>query len=384
MAKELTLMAVGDIFIGTPDDYPRVHNPVFRIVPMTKERPDLFSWLEDVAPILQHGAFVMGNLEGPVCERAEVDGSKAGTGSAAFKMPPAAALALKRAGFSALGLANNHIMDFGQAGLLQTIENLDSVGISRAGGGRNIAEARRPAILERDGVRLAFLSYTSSFVPGTSPAGASKAGLATVTISTAYEPPSNIRYAPGAPPRIITTADRRDAEQMQEDVQKAKTQADLVVVSWHWGLTRYANAFGMGISIDEAPFFVLNYQEDMGRAAIDAGADLVMGHHPHRLQGMELYKGKLICYSLCNLVMSFAEGANFGPESVILKGYIDPERKQISRFTFVPIVLPEETMQPHRVPIGQAGNYVTHLTQLSQKYGTKFEIEGDEIAIRAP
>jgi poly-gamma-glutamate synthesis protein (capsule biosynthesis protein) len=131
---------------------------------------------------------------------------------------------------------------------------------------------------------------------------------------------------------------------MKSDVKKAKENADLVVVSWHWGLTRYANAFGMGIALDEAPFFVLNYQEDMGRAAIDAGADLVMGHHPHRLQGMEIYKGKLICYSLCNLAISFGEGHNFGEESVIVKAYIDEQSKKIKRLTFIPIKLPSEIM----------------------------------------
>ncbi len=380
MARELTLMAVGDIFIGTPDDYPRnLHN----VVTFPQRGPDLFSWLEDVAPILQQSDFAMGNLEGPICEGGEVDVSKAGSGGAVFKMPPSAASALKRAGFTALALANNHTMDLGPAGLLQTIENLDKAGVLWAGGGRNIAEAHRPAIVERDGVRLAFLSYTSSFIPGTSPAGVNKPGLATVSISTAYEIPGSIRYAPGVPPRIITTADRRDVGQMQDDVRKAKAEADVVVVSWHWGLTRYANSYGMGIRIVEAPFFVLNYQEDMGRAAIDAGADLVMGHHPHRLQGMELYKDKLICYSLCNLAMSFGEGPNFGSESVIVKGYIDAKSRRVSRFSFIPIVLPDETMQPRPVPIRQAGSYVTLLTELSQKYGTRFEIAGDEIVIRA-
>lgn len=380
MAKELTLMAVGDIFISTPDNYPRIHN----VVPITRRPTDLFSWLADVAPILRDGTFTMGNLEGPICDGGEPDASKAGTGGAIFYMPPSVASVLKRAGFDALALANNHMMDLGPAGLLKTIENLDQAGIARAGGGRNIAEARQPAILERDGVRVAFLSYTSSFIPGTSPAGPNKAGMATVSISTAYEIPGNIRYAPGVPPRIITTADHDDAEKMRDDVRKAKAEADLVVVSWHWGLTRYANAFGMGISLEEAPFFVLNYQEDMGRAAIDAGADLVMGHHAHRLQGMEIYRGKLICYSLCNLAMSFGEGFNFGEESVIVKGYIDAATKQITRFSFVPIMLPDATMQPYPVPARQAGNFVTLLTQLSKKYGTKFSVEGDEVVIRAP
>ena len=131
-----------------------------------------------------------------------------------------------------------------------------------------------------------------------------------------------------------------------------------MVVSWHGGLTRYANAFGMGVSMEEAPFFVHQYQEDMGCAAIDAGADLVMGHHAHRLQGMQFHKGKLICHSLCNLAMSFGEGHNFGEESVILKAVIDAKNKTIKRLSFVPIVLPGDTMEPRRVPAARAHRHV--------------------------
>ncbi len=379
MAKELTVLATGDIFIGMPDDHPRIHN----VVPMTKVRDDLYSWVADIAPILQAGDFTLGNLEGPICESGEVDIAKAGTGGAVFKMPPVVARVLKRAGFDALALANNHTLDLGTGGLFETIKHLDAAGVACAGGGRDHAEAHRPAIMERDGVRVAFLSYTSTFIPGAHTAGPAKPGLATVSITTAYEIPGNIRYAPGVPPRIVTTADQRDVARMIEDVRQAKANADIVIVSWHWGLTRYANAFAMGVALEEAPFFVLNYQEDMGRAAIDAGADMVMGHHPHRLQGMEVYKGKLICYSLCNIALSFGEGHNFGEESVIVKGYIDPKTKQTTRLTFVPIMLPSATMEPYRVPIAQAQGFVDLLTGLSKKYGTKFRVEGDEIAIEA-
>lgn len=378
MPRELTLLATGDIFVGMPGDHPRIHN----VVPMPG-KPDLIDWFGDLVPILREGDFTFGNLEGPICTGGEPDIGKAGTGGAVFKMPPLSAQVMKRAGIDALALANNHTMDLSAGGLLETIQHLDAAGVAWAGGGRNAAEARRPAVLEREGVRVAFLSYTSSFIPGIHPAGPDKPGLCTVTVTTAYEIPGSIRYAPGVPPRIVTTADHRDVAQMKADVRLAKANADIVVVSWHWGLTRYANAFGMGIAIDEAPFFVLNYQEDMGRAAIDAGADLVMGHHPHRLQGMEVYQGKLICYSLCNLAISFGEGPNFGEESVIVKATIDAASKQISRLSFVPIRLPDATMVPCRVPESQAGSYVDLMTSLSKKYGTAFHVENGEIAIRA-
>ena len=126
------------------------------------------------------------------------------------------------------------------------------------------------------------------------------------------------------------------------------------------------------------------YQEDTGCAAIDAGADLVMGHHAHRLQGMQFHKGKLICHSLCNLAMSFGEGHNFGEESVILKAVIDARSKSIKRLSFVPIVLPGDTMEPRRVPAAQAQRHVELMTTLSRKYGTRFTLEGGEVAIDAP
>ena len=376
MKKDLTLIATGDIFVGMPEDHPHIKN----VVPLPA-KPDLFDWFGDLAPILQQGDFTFGNLEGPICSGGEPDIGKAGTGGAVFKMPPQSATIMKRAGIDALALANNHTMDLSAGGLIETIRHLEEAGVAYAGGGRDYLEAHRPAILQRDGIRVAFLSYTSTFIPGIHPAGPNKAGLSTVTVTSAYEIPGSIRYAPGVPPKIVTTADPREVDQMKSDVKKAKVNADLVVVSWHWGLTRYANAFGMGIALDEAPFFVLNYQEDMGRAAIDAGADLVMGHHPHRLQGMEIYKGKLICYSLCNLAISFGEGHNFGEESVIVKAYIDEQSKKIKRLTFIPIKLPSESMIPYRVPINQAKGYVELLTKLSTKYGTSFNIKGDEIVI---
>ena len=108
---------------------------------------------------------------------------------------------------------------------------------------------------------------------------------------------------------------------------------------------------------------------------------LFRSHHAHRLQGIQLHKGKLICHSLCNLAMSFGEGHNFGEESVILKATIDTSTKSIKRLSFVPIALPSDTMEPLLVPGVQAEGHVKLMTTLSKKYGTRFEVEGDEIGI---
>jgi poly-gamma-glutamate capsule biosynthesis protein CapA/YwtB (metallophosphatase superfamily) len=378
MKKNLIIMAVGDVGLGGGSgEFASV------CVPITNEKLELLDWLNKVAPVLQKGDFVIGNLEGVICQPIPTTDSKAGMGVSMFRMPSEAAEVLKKAGFNAIALANNHAMDYGPEGMLQTLDNLSRVGIAYTGGGRNIREARKPAVLERAGVKLAILSYSSVFIPGVFPAGESKPGIATVTVSTSYQIPGNILYAPGVPPRIITTPKCEDREKMEEDVRRAIARADVVVVNWHWGLTKSANAKASGLPMEDSLFYVLNYQEDMGRAAIDAGADLIIGHHPHRLQGIETYKGKVICYSLGNLSMPFSMGVNFGLESVILKGYIDRKTKQLTRVTMIPVMATEETLQPYPVPISEAGGIINELQRLSKKYGTKFRAKKSEIAIQA-
>ena len=269
----------------------------------------------------------------------------------------------------------------GADSMLETLAHLDKAGLAHSGSGNNLIEAHKPAILEREGIKLALLSYGSIFEPESYPARDNKPGIATVGVSTAYEIPPNINNMPGVMPRIITIPNPKDVELMLEDVRRARKIADIVVVSWHWGVTKYANSCATGIPLEDSPSFVLNYQEEMGRAAIDAGADMIMGHHPHRLLGMEIYKSKLICYSLGNLVISFGERGNFGPESMIVKGYIDIKSKQLVSFSLIPLMVPTETMEPHIAQSHEAELVIGELERVSRKYGTKFKAEGDEVNI---
>ena len=374
MAKELILVSVGDVCVGAGAEKPLPDQ-----IQIWKEGLDPHYWLEKVESLLQQGDFTVGNLEGMVTNRlSAID--KGDTGGGLVRMVPDAADALKRAGFSAVALANNHTMDYGEEGMLQTLANLDRVGLIYFGGGLNAHDAWKPAFLEKDGVKIALLSYTSTFVPG-NPAGENKPGIATVAIKTSYEVPGNVFYAPGAPPRTVTTAVRQDREKMEDAVRNAAKQADIVVVNWHWGLTRNAVRHSSGLPIEYCFSYVVNYQEDMGRAAIDAGADLVVGHHPHRLHGMEVYKGKLICYSMGTLTHPRSMGGNYGYTSAILKAHIDRDGKKIVRLTVVPLTLPPETMQPQIVPVAEAGAIIDELRELSRKYGTRFVVEGEEVTI---
>jgi len=162
-------------------------------------------------------------------------------------------------------------------------------GVSVIGAGRNIAEARQPVVVERNGARIGFLGYCS-VVPKGFEAGPEKAGVAPVRATTSYE---QVDWQPGAPPRIISRPNPDDLEAMLADIKKLRPQVDVLVVSMHWG-------------VHFVPALVAAYQREVGHAAIDTGADIVVGHHAHILKGIEVYKGKAIFFSLCNFASDWS------------------------------------------------------------------------------
>ena len=198
------------------------------------------------------------------------------------------AKALKDAGFDVMSFASNHCMDLGADAMMGTIAALQSNGTVVIGAGRNINEARKPAIFERKGTRVAFLAYCSVGRPGWE-AGPDKAGCAPMRASTFYQ---QTDYQPGTPPAILSYAHPQDLEAMKSDINKLRSSADVVVISFHWGIHNVRATLAM-------------YEREVAHAAIDAGADLVVGHHPHVLKGVEVYKGKAIFYSMGNFAFDF-------------------------------------------------------------------------------
>ncbi len=175
-----------------------------------------------------------------------------------FSADPRLIDGLRKAGIDWVSLANNHIRDAGATGVLQTMANLDERGIAHSGAGRNLTEARRPALLDAGGVKVAFLGYDT--IAPTYAAGTDRVGSARMSESV-----------------------------VRHDVAAArKAGADVVVVYPHWGVEYTAKATSL--------------QRRLGRAAIDAGADLVIGNHPHWVGAMEIYRGKPIWYALGNFV----------------------------------------------------------------------------------
>lgn len=346
MNGELVIMAVGDVFVNRPDP------------------PSVFA---RVASVLRQGDVVVGNYEGLNCDRGSPIVGKIEAGSLHLRSAPDNIRALESAGFNAVSLANNHNMDYGEEGLLQSIALLDKMHIAHAGGGHNLEEAHRPAIVERNGTRVALLSYTSVYIPGFS-AQESTGGLATIRVTTSYQPPDNWYYQPGFPPLMTTTPDPLDLQRMSNDVRRAREQADIVLVAFHWGVS-----WGFGK--------VVGYQKELGRAAIDSGADLIMGAHPHSLQPMELYKGKLICYCMGNFVMDGMSNAHFGADTIILKCQV--KNKKISRISFIPARISDQ-WQPYTLDAQESTQVMKKMESISADFGTMFSMSEGEVVIAGP
>jgi poly-gamma-glutamate capsule biosynthesis protein CapA/YwtB (metallophosphatase superfamily) len=195
--------------------------------------------------------------------------------------------ALQDAGFDVMSFANNHHMDSGEDAFFDTLAELHGRGIATCGAGADLEEARKPAIIERKGTTVAFLGYSSILWPGYE-AGPDRPGCAPLRVTTTYHQVE--LEQPGSPPEIRTEVYPEDLANLLEDVARAKRVADVVIVTPHWGL-------------HFTPVVVASYESVLAKAAIDAGADLVLGHHQHIVKPIEVYQGKVIFHGLGNFAM---------------------------------------------------------------------------------
>lgn len=200
-----------------------------------------------VGAYLQSVPVVFGNLESTI-----TPGPKIAVTQMKLRAEPEVVPFLKQAGFNVLSIANNHIGDFGKQGLSDTINNLRAANINVVGEFDNLNKIQRAVIITENGIKIAFLAYCDSY----------------------FVPPKNIAVM--------------NIRQMRKDIQNAKQQADFVVVSMHAG--------------DEYQFQPNARQKAFAHAAIDAGAEIVIGHHPHVIQPVEKYHDKYIFYSLGNFI----------------------------------------------------------------------------------
>lgn len=211
-------------------------------------------WLKDAD-------LVFANLEGPASDQ-----GRDGGGIYSFRMDPAVIPVLKDAGLGILSVANNHIGDWGRTAYIDTLERLKENGILYTGGGQGRAEAEAPAVFEKHGIKVGFLGFSD--------VGPNHMAAREDTAGQLLAPPSS--GGVNEDPRFA------------EIIQNAASYVDFLIVSFHWG--------------DEYKPIHNKRQEYLAHKAVDAGAKIVVGHHPHVIQDTEVYKDSFIAYSLGNFI----------------------------------------------------------------------------------
>lgn len=261
----MDLMVVGDLLLGGPEAEPH---------------------FDKVRHILREGDVVVGQVEWPHTLRGQ---------PCAIEMPAPAAnpehlKAVKNAGFNVATVASNHIFDQGPYGVSDTLDSLQALDIAAVGAGVNIAEARQPVIMEKNGVKLGVLAY-NCVGPRESWATPLKAGSAHIHVMTHYE----LEYSsPGSRPAEFSFPHPDHLEAMQNDIRDLKSRVDVVLVVLHKGMVRI-------------PVKIAHYERQICQAAIDAGANAVVGHHAHVLRGVEVYKGCPIYHGVNHFVAVYAD-----------------------------------------------------------------------------
>jgi poly-gamma-glutamate capsule biosynthesis protein CapA/YwtB (metallophosphatase superfamily) len=283
-----------------------------------------------------------------------------------FADPAVAGEALKSAGIAAVGVANN--VNYGAAPIATSLARLDAIGIAHTGAGANRALARAPVILERGGLRLGFLQRSSVYWPTNHEAGENSAGIAVIRGHTAYEapmhasrPPAN---RPGIPPRILTWADRQYLDWFAADVAALRSQADIIVASCHWGVGRE----------------VLDYMCEIGHCAIDAGADLVIGHGPHFSLPVEIYREKAIFYGLGSYSFHTGHGGHRHGDWIGMRVRAVCGDGRISRVSFRFV---RHDAENHTVPrpLANEQDMFATLARESVTLGAELIAEGDEVIV---
>jgi poly-gamma-glutamate capsule biosynthesis protein CapA/YwtB (metallophosphatase superfamily) len=300
--------------------------PACFLDPYLKQKGHAYPY-QKIAPYFQDADIGLVNLECPLSLRGQRYRKKKFT----FRAHPDAVQGLKQAGITAVSLGNNHIMDYGADALYDTLETLEQAEIAFAGGGKNLTAARAPARLSFSNNRtVALLSYTMTY-PAAFWAGRKKPGTAFARLPM-----------------------------LEADITSATAWANWVIVSFHWG--------------GELKHYPKSYQKQFGRAAIDYGADVVVGTHPHVLQGFEWYKKRLILYSLGNLAFGGGRSRR-ATESALVKIYFHDHNKSLTAYT---LPLNVNNTATHFIPTplpGEKGKEIFQaLETYSRAWGTRIQV----------
>ncbi|WP_280114005.1 CapA family protein [Devosia riboflavina] len=246
------------------------------------DRPDHAVAFDHVAPLIAAADLSFANCE------AALSSSQLSPASLPISSKPEHAQTLAKTGFHVMSLANNHAANAGGQGIADTRAALGRFNIGTVGAGGNLAEAQAPLVIERGGQKVAFLAYSSIFLPG-DVARTDRPGISVLRSHSYYyfnEVWSKTGVViPGEDPRVGTVPYPEDVQMLQLAIADARKLADIVIVSHHSGISTKKG-------------YLADYERLYAHAAIDAGADIVLGHHHHFLRGVELYNGRPIVYGL--------------------------------------------------------------------------------------
>ncbi|HEX3535610.1 MAG TPA: CapA family protein [Stellaceae bacterium] len=286
-----------------------------------------------------------------------------------FADPEIAGAALVHGGIAAVGLANN--VNYGAAAILGSVAELDRRGIGHSGAGADLAAARAPAIVERGGLRVGFLQRSSVYWPTNHEATARGPGIAALRGHTAYQVPAHKTRAevppmnrPGVPPIVVTWADRDYLAAFCDDIAALRHRADFVVASCHWGLGEE----------------VLDYMTEIAHAAINAGADIVIGHGPHYSLPVEVYRGKPIFYGLGSFSFHTGHGGRQHGDWIGMMAKVEVGASEVreARFRFVRHNAANETVP---CALADEGANLDRLAQQSAARGAALSPEGDWVRV---
>jgi hypothetical protein len=310
-----SLAAVGDVNLGGD------------VLPYLQSNGYDWPW-KATGDLLRDNTLTFANLECTISNRGTAVAGKSFT----FRGPPNGLPPMRDAGVDVVSQANNHTKDYGNDAFLDSLGYLDQYGISHCGAGADYTSAHQPAYLDANGLRVAFLAYDDIGYAGW-PAGNGWPG----------------------------DCDAKDTSRMVADIRAAKQNADVVVVSFHWGTERKTTP-------DPA-------QIDYAHLAVDSGADLVLGGHPHVIQGMEIYKGKLVAYSLGNFV--FSPGSNEGRYTILTRLQMDS-----SGFTSA-VLYPAyiSNGQPVVLAGSEGDSWISQVASMIHAMGTPVTVSGGHATI---
>ncbi len=277
---------------------------------------------------------------------------------------------VKALGIQAVTLANNHMLDFGPEALSDTLATCSAAGVPCCGAGLDLEAAFRPLTFEVKGKKIGLLNLATT-VPLGYDAGPGRPGLAPLRVDVSYDVDASFQVeSPGAMPVVRTWVRPKEQEELCERIARLKGEVDVAIVSLHWGVPDFwlCPAYGM----------LAQYQQPLAHAMIDAGADVVYGHHSHTLHPIELYSGKPIFYSPGNFFFEF----DFPRPYMERKGFIAKIGVDEGLSVEVVPLVHDERGFPSLASGADAKEVLGKLVDISAPLKTGIAIEGDRAYLR--